>query len=93
MTFPSKAAFDQGQGYGQPEVSMETLNVWVSCNTVTWRWRMTPLTQASVQGINQMIVDPTSGKLIENYAEFDNAAWLASFGLQCKVPTGSTRRH
>lgn len=54
---------------------------------------MTPLTQASVQGINQMIVDPTSGKLIENYAEFDNAAWLASFGLQCKVPTGSTRRH
>lgn len=86
VTFPNKLAFDQGQGYGQAEVSVETLDTWYGCNDFTWRWRITTLAGAKVQGINHFIVSDDGEKLIYNYAEFDNAAWLSSFGLQCSVP-------
>jgi len=83
VTFPSKAAFDYGQGVLQPEVSVQTLNVWHDCSSVTWRWRLTAFQGAyPVNGINHMIVD-SDAKIQKNYAEFDNGAWLQSFGQQC----------
>lgn len=85
VTFPSKAAFDQGQGYGQPELSVKTLNLWHSCNEITWRWQATTPSQATVVGINQMILNADHSKIQTNYAEFDNAAWLQSFGLKCST--------
>ncbi|EHY57227.1 hypothetical protein HRR83_002719 [Exophiala dermatitidis] len=86
VTFNSKAAFDYGQGVLQPEVSVTTLNVFHDCNSITWRYRLLPNPQAlPVTGINYMIIDPADGKILKNYAEFDNGAWLQSFGRQCAV--------
>ncbi|KAL2428786.1 hypothetical protein ABEF95_007284 [Exophiala dermatitidis] len=86
VTFNSKAAFDYGQGVLQPEVSVTTLNVFHDCNSITWRYRLLPNPQTlPVTGINYMIIDPADGKILKNYAEFDNGAWLQSFGRQCAV--------
>ncbi|EXJ87495.1 hypothetical protein A1O3_04455 [Capronia epimyces CBS 606.96] len=85
VTFASKAAFDYGQGVLQPEVSVTTLNVFHDCNSVTWRYRLLPNPQAlPVTGINHFIID-ADGKILKNYAEFDNGAWLQSFGQQCAI--------
>jgi len=83
VTFGSKAAFDYGQGTLQPEVTVNTLNIWHDCNSITWRWRIVS-TPYPVNGINHMIVGD-DGLLIKNYAEFDNGAWLESFGQKCAV--------
>lgn len=85
MTFPSKAAFDYGQGILQPEVQAQAIKIWYGCNTVTWRWLLTPFTGAQVRGINHFVLNSDGTKILENYAEFDNAAWLSSYGLQCKL--------
>ncbi|KIX07745.1 uncharacterized protein Z518_02399 [Rhinocladiella mackenziei CBS 650.93] len=84
VTFPTKQAFDIGQGVMQPEAySVQTLNIWHDCSTITWRWRLLSNPNAyPVTGINQMIIDE-DGKIQKNYAEFDNGAWLQSFGRQC----------
>ncbi|KAK7898126.1 hypothetical protein LTR67_004758 [Exophiala xenobiotica] len=83
VTFASKQAFDYGQGRLQPEVSVSTLNVWHDCNSITWRWRLSASPNAyPVNGINYMIID-SDGKIQKNYAEFDNGAWLQSYGQQC----------
>ncbi|KIW87068.1 uncharacterized protein Z519_12365 [Cladophialophora bantiana CBS 173.52] len=83
VTFPSKQAFDYGQGVLQPEVAVTVLNIWHDCNSITWRWRITS-TALPVNGINHMIID-SDGKIQKNYAEFDNGAWLQSFGRQCAI--------
>ena len=89
VTFKNKAAFDYGQGVLQPEVNITALNVWHDCNTVTWRWRLTANPVAlPVTGINYMIVGD-NGLIVKNYAEFDNGAWLQSFGQKCAINTPS----
>ena len=89
ITFPNKAAFDQGQGHNQPEVKVSTLNIFHDCNSITWRWRLLANPNAlPVTGINYMIVGD-NGLLIKNYAEFDNGAWLQSFGQKCAINTPS----
>lgn len=81
VTFATKAAFDYGQGVLQPEVTVSTLNIWHDCSSVTWRWRITS-TEFPVNGINHMLIND-QGKIQKNYAEFDNGAWLESFGQDC----------
>ncbi|KIY02326.1 uncharacterized protein Z520_02464 [Fonsecaea multimorphosa CBS 102226] len=83
VTFPTKEAFDIGQGTQQPEVAVTALNIWHDCNSITWRWRITS-TAYPVNGMNYMIID-SDGKIQKNYAEFDNGAWLQSFGRQCAI--------
>lgn len=81
ITFANKTAFDIGQGKLQPEVKTETLNIFHDCNSITWRWKITPLTGETskpVNGINYFIVGE-NGLVTKNYAEFNNAAWLESF--------------
>lgn len=64
-------------------MSVTTLNVWHDCSSITWRWRLTSGPGSfPVNGINYMIID-SDGKIQKNYAEFDNGAWLESFGQQC----------
>jgi hypothetical protein len=90
VTFPNKTAFDIGQGH-QPEVKAETLNIFHDCDSITWRWKITPLTQAPlpVVGINYMQIND-KGLIQKQYAEFSNAAWIASFPApaSCLPPTG-----
>lgn len=89
ITFANKTAFDIGQGIKQPEVKTETLNIWHDCNQITWRWKITPqvappLVAYPVVGINVMQINE-KGLIQKNYAEFDNGAWLQSFGRSCAV--------
>lgn len=70
-------------------MSISALNIWHDCNTITWRWRLFPPTRPNsypVTGINHMIINDDL-KIQKNYAEFDNGAWLQSFGLSCAPPT------
>ncbi|KAK5074185.1 hypothetical protein LTR64_006670 [Lithohypha guttulata] len=90
VTFASKAEFDYGQGVLQAELDVTTLNYVHSCNTITWRWSGVTKSRATVQGINLFVLTEDLTKIQTNYAEFDNAQWLSSFGLQCKVPSSST---
>jgi len=83
VTFNSKSAFDYGQGVLQPEVTVQVLNIWHDCNTVTWRWRIVSLPYP-VNGINHMEIN-SDGKIQKNWAEFDSGAWLQSFGKSCAI--------
>lgn len=89
VTFPSRDAFDKGQGLGQPELKVTTKFVHHGCKHVTWKWNAVPPSNASVMGINHMIINDDLTQIVENHAEFDNAAWLYSFGLQCKPPSSA----
>ena len=91
VTFGSRAAFDYGQGSLQPELTVSDLYIGHSCNTVTWRWNAQTQSGASVTGLNHFILTEDLSQIQTNYAEFDNAAWLYSFGLTCKVPASSKR--
>jgi len=83
VTFPTKQYFDIGQGQNQPEVSVTTLNIFHDCSSITWRYSLLPNPYAfPVTGINYMIIGD-DGLILKNYAEFDNAAWLESFGQKC----------
>lgn len=92
VTFPNKAAFDEGQGKQQPEVDVETLNIFHDCSAITWRWLITPKVPGAypVNGINYMIVNE-DGLLSKNYAEFDNGAWLQSFHKDCALAPVSVK--
>jgi hypothetical protein len=86
VTFPSKKAFDYGQGVLQPEVITETLGVFHDCSSITWRWKLTPKIPGAwpVVGINYFEINE-EGLVQKNYAEFNNGAWLQSFGRQCAI--------
>ncbi|KAK8219920.1 hypothetical protein M8818_000335 [Zalaria obscura] len=67
--------------------AFETLNIWHSCNTITFRWRQatTPL---PTQGIDVLVIDPHTHLIVTDYSEFNNVALLADFGCQFDCPSG-----
>jgi hypothetical protein len=85
-TFPNKAAFDYGQGVLQPEVNVKTLGVHHDCGSITWRWQITPKLPNAypVKGVNYFEVNE-AGLINKIFAEFNNGAWLQSFGRQCAI--------
>jgi len=91
VTFNSTVAFQYGQGGQQAVASVTTLNLWFSCNSITWRWSLLPFPgAAAVTGINYMIIN-NQGQLETNYAEFDNGAWLADIGNpQCNASASAS---
>lgn len=80
ISFESKSEFDQGQGF-QPEVSVDILDIWHDCDSITWRWNIVS-TLFPVTGLQHMLVNDDL-LISRNYVEFDNAAWLQSFGQNC----------
>jgi len=87
VTFPSKQAFIYGQGSQAPVQKVQTLNIWHDCHSITWRWFLLPGVGANVPvaGINYMVMNEKK-QIQTNYAEFNNAAWLLSYGNpQCKA--------
>jgi hypothetical protein len=80
-TFSSRAAFIAGQGAQTPLASVTTLNVWINCDTIVWRWRavVSPDATAPVTGIDVMEID-SAGQIETIYSEFDNGAWLLDLG-------------
>jgi len=86
VSFNSKGAFDGGQG-SQPPVALDVLNIWPSCDSVTWRWRISSTT-LPVTGISHFTVSD-EGLITKNWVEFDNAAWLQSYGQNCSFGSQS----
>ncbi|KAJ9616476.1 hypothetical protein H2200_000195 [Cladophialophora chaetospira] len=88
VSFTSKAQFDSNNGQaGQPEVQLDALNIWHDCESVTWRWRISSL-PFPVTGISHFTVN--DDKLIQkNWVEFDNGAWLQSYGQNCSFGSGA----
>ena len=81
VTFPSRDAFIAGQGGQVALTSLTTLNIWIGCNTITWRWRAVPPLGARlpVTGINVFEIN-SAGQIETVFAEFDNGAWLVDLG-------------
>jgi hypothetical protein len=80
-TFSSRAAFIVGQGAQAPLASVTTLNIWINCDTIVWRWRAVvfPAATAPVTGIDVMEIN-SDGQIETIYSEFDNGAWLRDLG-------------
>lgn len=86
VTFPSRAAFIAGQGSQAALTFLTTLNIWIGCDTITWRWRAVPPPGVlPVTGINVMEIN-SAGQIETMYGEFDNGAWLVDLGNpECAV--------
>jgi hypothetical protein len=93
VTFPSKAAFEAGQG-AQPPIDFQVLNIdAVTCDTIVFRWIAQVGTQP-VKGINIMVASNANGtdeswQIETNYSEFNSAVWVLDIGGTCQTPKTS----
>ncbi|KIW15871.1 hypothetical protein PV08_05921 [Exophiala spinifera] len=81
VTFPNKDAFIAGQGSQPPIPVLKTLEIFFTCNKISWRWVAQGIGsgQYEVKGIDVFTVTP-QGQISEVYAEFNSGAWLADIG-------------
>lgn len=93
VTFPSKAAFEAGQGTQRP-IPFTVINIdAVTCNTVAYRWYVT-IGAYKLKGINIFTAENSgdssvgvSGWQIEtNYSEFNSGLWTEAIGGVCTPP-------
>lgn len=90
-TFPSKAAFEAGQG-SQQAVPMSILAIdSVACTSVGFRWAITVNpSKPVVKGINSMITSYNSTQkawqIKQMFSEFNNCQWINLIGGTCKGP-------
>lgn len=90
-TFPSKAAFEAGQG-SQQAVPMSILAIdEVACTSVAFRWAITiNPTLPVVKGINSMIASYNSTQkawqIKQMFSEFNSCQWMNLIGGTCKGP-------
>jgi len=99
-TFPSKQAFELGQG-SQPPVGFQVLSIdAVTCNgVIAFRWvaqvgqqtypaQGIDILYASLKGYNHEKVGPHGWQLDKVYSEFNSAAWVVDIGGTCPPPSG-----
>ena len=90
--FPSKAAFEAGQG-AQPSVPLVILAIDAfNCQNVTFRWNANFGGPNSVNGITHLTASNTAGQAdtwqIETiYTEFDSLAWFKAIGGTVTPPS------
>jgi len=93
VTFPSKLAFELGQG-SQPAIPFTVINIdAVTCSTVAFRWFVT-IGPTKVKGINifdavysgNTAVGVDGWQIGPNYSEFDSGLWLEAIGGTCTPP-------
>ena len=78
MTFTSRQQFIDQQVSEAPFPSVTTLNIYHTCNVITWRYQIN-LTPLPVRGITIFIVD--KAKQIETaYYELNSGALLYNLG-------------
>jgi len=86
-TFPNREAFIVGQG-AQPAIpTIQTLDVFHTCNKIAWRWLATGIGSGKdeVKGINTFTVNPTTNQIDASFSEFNSGAWLVDIGSpECK---------
>lgn len=67
---------------------VETLNIWHTCNVITWRWRFTLYPGAQpIVGINVFVLG-SNGKADILYDEYNNVAWAQNLGYTVTPPAG-----
>ena len=67
---------------------VETLNIWHTCNVITWRWLFTLYPGAQpIRGINVFVLGQ-NGKVDVLYDEFNVAAWAEDLGYTITPPAG-----
>ena len=89
VTEPNLAAIEAGHAHsGNGVYSITTLNIWHTCNVITWRWRFVLFPGATpVQGINVFVLGG-NGKIDQTYIEFNNAVWAQDIGFTVTAPPG-----
>jgi len=90
-TFPSKAAFEAGQG-SQPSVPFQVLAIEaVTCDTIAFRW-LVGLPPNPVKGITILKAENSQGQantwqIKTIYTEFNSIAWLQDIGGNVTRPS------
>jgi hypothetical protein len=89
VTEPNLAAIEAGHAHsGNGVYQITTLNIWHTCNVITWRWRFILYPGATpVQGINVFVLGD-DGKIDQTYIEFNNAVWAQDIGFTITPPPG-----
>jgi hypothetical protein len=84
---PNLAAIEAGHAHsGNGVYEITTLNIWHSCNVITWRWRFVLYPGATpVQGVNVFVLG-SDGKIDETYIEFNSAVWAQALGYTVTAP-------
>jgi hypothetical protein len=93
ITEPNLAAIEAGHAHsGNGVFQITTLNIWHTCNVITWRWRFVLFPGATpVQGINVFVLG-IDGKIDQTYIEFNNAVWAKDIGFTVTPPPGFVGR-
>jgi len=92
--FPSKAAFEQGQG-SQPSVPLVILAIDAfNCQNVTFRWNANFGGANSVNGMTHLTASNSQGQkdtwqISVIYTEFDSLAWWKAIGGTVTPPPSS----
>lgn len=90
--FPSKAAFEQGQG-AQPSVPLNIISIDAfNCENVTFRWNAAFPAPNSVNGITHLQASNTQGQqdtwqIKTIFTEFDSITWLKAIGGSVNFPS------
>ena len=90
VTEPNLAAIEAGHAHsGNGVYQITTLNIWHTCNVITWRWRFVLYPGATpVQGFNVFVLG-SDGKIDETYIEFNSAVWAQDTGYTITPPPGA----
>lgn len=86
----SRAAFIGQQIASQqngPGPLFKTLNIFHSCNTITFRWSL-GFQPVAVTGIDLVIIEPNSYLIKTDYSEFNGVGLLSNFGCTPVCPSG-----
>jgi hypothetical protein len=88
VTFPNKQAFIAGQSQQPPIPSLQTLDIFYTCNKIAWRWLASGIgsTLYDVKGIETFTID-NSGKISEVFVEFNSAPWVVDIAGTCSPPS------
>lgn len=88
-TFPSKTAFELGQG-SQPAIGFKVLNIdAVTCNVIAFRWEAILGTSSPVKGIDILYAANNGGnwQITSVFSEFNSATWVQEIGGTCTTPS------
>ncbi|KAI1615592.1 hypothetical protein EDD36DRAFT_463094 [Exophiala viscosa] len=88
-TFPSKTAFEEGQG-NEPAIGFKVLNIdAVTCNVIAFRWEAILGSAAPLKGIDIFCAANNGGdwQITSVFSEFNSGTWLEEVGGSCTAPT------
>jgi hypothetical protein len=90
-TFPSKQAFELGQG-SQPAIGFQLYSIdAVACKVIAFRWAAILGSGSPVKGVNIIYASNLNGtaegwQIETNYSEFNSGLWLEEIGGSCSPP-------